>query len=69
MKTFSARVYVRNGNARIPHTVQFNAQSSFAAQQMLYAQYGRDNVISVPTEVTGSGSTHNPAPWMKNIGF
>lgn len=67
MKTFQARVYVRNGNARVPHTVQFNAQSSFAAQQMAAAQYGANNVISVPTEVKGAtGSTS--APWMIKIG-
>jgi hypothetical protein len=66
MKTFTARVYVRNGVSRIPHTVQFNAESSFAAQQMLVAQYGSDNVISVPTEVTGGGSSQ--APWMIKIG-
>lgn len=67
MKTFQAKVYVRNGSVRIPHTVQFNAESSFAAQQMMVAQYGSSNIISVPTEVKGgSGSTH--APWMKKIG-
>jgi len=67
MKTFTARVYVRNGNARVPHTVQFNAQSSFAAQQMCAAQYGSANVITVPTEVKGSAAS-NSAPWMIKIG-
>ena len=67
MKTYTAKVYVRNGSTRIPHTVQFQAESSFAAQQMVRAQYGANNVISVPTEVS-SGSTYNPAPWMKKIG-
>ena len=66
MKTFQAKVYVRNGSTRIPHTVQFNAESSFDAQQMLNGQYGSNNVISVPTEVKGSGS-YNPAPWMKKF--
>ena len=67
MKTFSARVYVRNGVSRVPHTVQFNAQTSFGAQQMLVAQYGADNVISVPVEVRGAtGSTKSP--WMIKIG-
>ena len=68
MKTFQAKVYVRQGNSRIPHVVQFNAQSSFAAQQMLIAQYGASNVISVPTEVKPGNSTYNPAPWMTKIG-
>jgi hypothetical protein len=67
MKTYQAQVYVRNGNTRIPHTVQFNAESSFAAQQMLRAQYGANNVISVPKEVLGSAG-YNSAPWMKKIG-
>jgi len=67
MKTFTARVYVRNGVTRVPHTVQFNATSSFAAQQMLVAQYGQSNVISVPTEVTSSSAT-SKSPWMIKIG-
>lgn len=67
MKTFSAQVYIKNGNAKIAHTIQFSASSSFAAQQMLTAQYGANNVITVPTEVSGSGSDYNPAPWMKNF--
>lgn len=67
MKTFQARVYVKNGNARVPHTVQFTAQTSFAAQQMLVAQYGAGNVISVPTEVTGATGS-NKSPWMVKIG-
>jgi len=67
MKTFQAKVYVKNGNARVPHTVQFNAESSFAAQQMVQAQYGSANVISVPVEVKGS-TGYNPAPWMIKIG-
>jgi hypothetical protein len=68
MKTFSARVYVRNGNAKVPHTVQFNAQSSFAAQQMLTAQYGANNVISVPIEITSHATTGSKSPWMIKIG-
>lgn len=67
MKTFQAKVYVKNGYSRIPHTVQFHAETPFAAQQMLVAQYGANNVISVPVEVKG-GSGHNPAPWMVSIG-
>lgn len=66
MKTFTAKVYVRNGSTRIPHTVQFNAESSFSAQQMLRAQYGANNVISVPVEINSGGG--GSAPWMKNIG-
>ena len=65
MKTFTAKVYVRNGSTRIPHTVQLNAESSFSAQQMLAAQYGANNVISIPTEVTGG--SNNSAPWMKDF--
>jgi len=67
MKTFQAQVYVKNGNSKIPHVVQFNAQSSFAAQQMLAAQYGSNNIISVPTEVK-SNSGGNKSPWMIDIG-
>jgi len=66
MKTYQAKVYIRNGNSRIPHTVQFNAESSFAAQQMLSAQYGANNVLTVPIEVSG-GAKHNKAPWMIDI--
>lgn len=67
MKTFQARVYVKNGNARVPHTVHLNAQSSFAAQQQLVAMYGASNVISVPTEVKGA-SGDSKSPWMVKIG-
>ena len=63
MKTFSALVLIRNGNAEIPHTAHVTAASSFAAQQMLTAQYGQGNLLTVPTEVSG-GSTTNNAPWM-----
>ncbi len=67
MKTFQAKVYVRNGTSRVPHVVQFNAESSFAAHEMLKAQYGASNVISVPVEIK-PGSSYNPSPWMLNIG-
>jgi len=67
MKTFQAKIYVKNGYSKIPHTVQFNAETPFAAQQMLIAQYGANNVISVPIEVKAT-STYNSAPWMINIG-
>jgi len=67
MKTFQARVYVKNGNTRVPHTVQFTAMSSFSAQQQLVAQYGQGNVISVPTEVKGGAGSSN-SPWMVKIG-
>ena len=63
MRNFEAKVYVRQGNARIAHTVRLQAESSFSAQQMVSAQYGSANVITVPYEVSG-GSTYNPAPWM-----
>ena len=66
MKTFQAKVYVKNGYSRVPHTVQFNAETPFAAQQMLVAQYGASNVISVPVEVKGSAA-NNPAHWMLNL--
>ena len=68
MKTYTAKVYVRNGVSRVPHTVQFNAESSFNAQQMLVAQYGANNIISVPTEVTGYASSGSNSPWMIKIG-
>jgi len=68
MKTFQARVYVRNGNGRIAHLVQFEAESSFAAQQMLTAQYGADNIITVPVEVKPGSSSSGSAPWMIKIG-
>jgi len=67
MKTFTARVYVKNGTSRVPHTVQFNAMSSFSAQQQLIAQYGAGNVITVPTEVKGASGSSN-SPWMVKIG-
>jgi len=66
MKVFQAKVYVKNGNTRIPHTVQLNAESSFAAQQMLSAQYGSNNLLTVPVEVKG-GSRSNHAPWMNDV--
>lgn len=64
MKNFEGKVYVNQGNARVPHTVRLQAESSFAAQQMLKAQYGSSNVIMIPYEVSG-GSNYNPAPWME----
>jgi hypothetical protein len=65
LKTFEAKVYVRNGNSRIMHTVRVQADSSFAAQQLLSAQYGQNNVVGVPTEVRNSNSTFVAAPWMR----
>ena len=68
MKTFEAQVMVQNGNARINHTARVSAQNSFAAQQMLNAQYGANNVVSMPVEVQGSsGDDYDPAPWMKGF--
>jgi len=61
---FQATVRVQNGNSQIPHTAIVDAQSSFAAQQLLQAQYGTDNVLTVPIEVSGGSST-NHAPWMR----
>jgi len=63
LKSYEAKVYVRQGVARIPHTVQVAAESTFSAQQMLIAQFGSGNIITVPHEISGS-STYNPAPWM-----
>ena len=65
MKTYRAQVYVKSGASKLPHTVQVQATSAFSAQQMLQAQYGRENVLTIPTEVTG-GSNKN-APWMLDI--
>lgn len=67
MKTFQAKVYVRSGNARIPHTVRIDAATVFSAQQLLVGMYGAENVISVPIEVKGAAAL-NPAPWMLHIG-
>lgn len=67
MKTWEAKVYVRSGNSRIPHTVRIKAQSSFAAREMFNAQYGANNVIGIPYEVKSGGSKHNPAPWMERL--
>jgi len=68
MKQYKATVYVENGYSKIPHEVQVSAETPFAAKELLAAQYGRDNVISIPTEVTGQSSTNNSAPWMEDIG-
>lgn len=65
-KTFEVKVYIKQGNAKIAHTVHLQASSSFSAQQMANAQYGSGNVISVPVEVSG-GSSYNSAPWMENF--
>ena len=67
MKTFEATVYVKNGSTRIPHTTQVQAESSFSARELLDAQYGSENVVSIPTEVSTSSSSHNSAPWMKDF--
>ncbi len=67
MKTYEAKVYVKQGNARIPHTVQVQAESVFSAQQMIKAQYGANNVITIPYEVSSGGSSFNSAPWMENF--
>jgi len=64
MKNFEARVYVNQGSAKIAHLVRIQAESVFAAQQQLTAQYGAGNLISTPYEVSG-GSTYNSAPWME----
>ncbi len=68
MKTFEANVMIQKNNARIPHVAQVQAQSVFSAKEMLEAQYGRGNVVSIPVEISTSGSSHNPAPWMVKIG-
>ncbi len=68
MKKFEVMVYVQNGNTRVPHVTHVQAESSFSAREMLSAQYGRENVISVPTEVKNNSSGHNSAPWMLDIG-
>ena len=68
MKRFKATVYVENGYSRIPHEVQVTADSPFSAGELLAAQYGRENVISIPIEVSDQTSDHNNAPWMIDIG-
>ena len=56
MKTFEALVYVTQGNAKIPRKTHVRAGSSLAAQDLLEAQYGRENLISVLREVSaGTG--------------
>ena len=65
MKNYEARVYVRQGTARIAHLVRIQAESVFAAQQQLTAQYGSGNLIVTPYEVSNGGSTYNSAPWME----
>jgi len=66
MKTYEAKVYVKNGNAKIPHTTQIQAESTFSAQQLISSQYGAENVITTPVEVTQNNS-NNSAPWMKDF--
>jgi len=66
MKTWEVNVLIKNGNAKIPHTVHIIAQNSFAAKQQASAQYGSSNVVSIPVEVR-TGSNYDPAPWMKNF--
>jgi len=67
MKTFEATVMVRNGNANIAHTARVTAQTSFSAREMLSAQYGANNVVTMPVEVSSSGSSYDPAPWMQGF--
>jgi len=67
MKTFQAQVMVRNGNALINHTAQVTAESSFAAQQLLNGQYGANNVVTMPSEVSSNSSNYDAAPWMQGF--
>ena len=67
MKHWEGKVYVKQGNAKIAHTVRLQADNAFAASQQLKAQYGAANVIMVPYEVSGTGSSFNSAPWMENF--
>jgi len=67
MHTYEARVYITNGNSQIPHTVRIQADSVFSAQQMFQAQYGSNNVISIPIQIQdmGSGVQSGDSPWMQ----
>jgi hypothetical protein len=65
MKVFECKVYVKNGNSRIMHTVRVQADSSYAAQQLLGAQYGANNVVGVPVEVRNVSSSYNPGSWIQ----
>jgi len=67
MKTWEAQVMVQNGNARINHTARVSADTVFSAQQLLSAQYGANNVMTQPTEVTSGGSDYNASPWMLGL--
>ena len=51
MKTYKATVRVRSGTSSSTMVVwaQIRADNPIAAKQLLEAQYGRGNVISVPT--------------------
>jgi len=51
MKTYKATVRVRSGTGSGTMVVwaQIRADNPIAAKQLLEAQYGRGNVISVPT--------------------
>lgn len=53
MKTFKATVRVRSasGNGMMVVWAQVSASDPNSARQMLEAQYGRGNVISIPTVV------------------
>ena len=65
--TYQATVMIKspNGISNTAHQVRINADSVFSASQMLKAQYGSNNVISVPTEIqTNNSNSHNAAPWM-----
>lgn len=66
MQVWEARVYVRNGYTRIQHTVRLQAETVVAAQQLLGAQYGPENVISVPVPLSASSSS-GTSPWIRTL--
>ena len=62
MKTFEALVYVTEGNAKIPRKTHVRAGTSLSAQELVEVQYGRENLISVPREVSAGTAGQKTSP-------
>ncbi len=50
IKTYKAKVRIKNGASHIVQDVTVQADNAFNAKAMLLAQYGRDCIFSGPME-------------------
>jgi len=64
--TYEVIVRIKNGSSNTSHTVRLNAESVFAASMMAKAQYGGNNVLTIPKEINGSGTSNYDITWNTN---